>query len=273
MAIYALVMGFTASTAPVHYSEYGSGTAVLALHGAGVDHREIAGALEPMFNTLAGYRRLYPDLPGMGRTPAPPTMTSNDDVVHALLGFVDNAVGTAPFIVIGHSYGGYLARAIAHLRPDQAIGMAVICPVGEKPQPAPPHLALVQAALPDGLDAEAEAGFLEYFVVQTPEMLRKYQERVLPSHGLADEESLARILSQWHIHLDNTAPYPHPVLILLGRQDSTSGFVGPSRLLDEYPRATLAVLDGVGHALLHEKPEAAWPLIEDFLRRARERSA
>ena len=64
----------------MHYAEYGSGTPVLALHGAGFGHREIAGALEPIFSTVPGFRRLYPDLPGMGRTPAPgrsrATMTS-----------------------------------------------------------------------------------------------------------------------------------------------------------------------------------------------------
>jgi hypothetical protein len=40
-----------------------------ALHGGGVDHREIMGALEPLFAGRPGYRRVYPDLPGMGRTP------------------------------------------------------------------------------------------------------------------------------------------------------------------------------------------------------------
>ncbi len=54
---------------PVHYAQHGSGMPVLALHGAGVDHREIMAALEPLFANRPGYRRLYPDLPGMGRTP------------------------------------------------------------------------------------------------------------------------------------------------------------------------------------------------------------
>jgi len=53
---------------PVHYAEHGTGTPVLALHGGGVDHREIMGALEPLFAGRPGYRRVYPDLPGMGHT-------------------------------------------------------------------------------------------------------------------------------------------------------------------------------------------------------------
>jgi pimeloyl-ACP methyl ester carboxylesterase len=78
---------------PVHCAEYGNGMPVLALHGAGVDHRELAGALEPVFNEMPHYRRLYPDLPGMGLTPAPVTIASNDDVLDLLLGFIDHLIG------------------------------------------------------------------------------------------------------------------------------------------------------------------------------------
>jgi pimeloyl-ACP methyl ester carboxylesterase len=56
---------------PMHYVEYGEGLPVLTLHGAGVDHREVMGCLDPVFDAPPGYRRIYPDLPGMGRTPGP----------------------------------------------------------------------------------------------------------------------------------------------------------------------------------------------------------
>lgn len=89
-------MEVTDSGVPVHYAEYGSGTPVLALHGAGSDHREITGALEPIFSTAPGFRRLHPDLPGMGHTPAPRTITSNDDVLDIRLGLIGSTIGTAP---------------------------------------------------------------------------------------------------------------------------------------------------------------------------------
>ena len=98
---------------PVHYEERGRGTPVLALHGAGVDHREIMGALEPLFADRPGYRRIYPDLPGMGRTPAPDTIDSTDAVLDLLLGLVDAVIGEQAFLVVGHSSGGYLATMLA----------------------------------------------------------------------------------------------------------------------------------------------------------------
>jgi pimeloyl-ACP methyl ester carboxylesterase len=54
------VSRFKALDVPVHYVEHGDGTPVLVLHGANVDHREMTGALEPVFDGVDGYRRVYP---------------------------------------------------------------------------------------------------------------------------------------------------------------------------------------------------------------------
>ena len=261
------------SGVPVHYAEHGSGTPILALHGAGVDHREIAGALEPIFANVPGYRRLYPDLPGMGRTPAPEAIASNDDVVDLLLGLIASTIGDEPFLVIGQSYGGYLARAIATLRPDQAVGLALICPVGSQTRDVPQHEVLVSAAdLTGELDSDLEATYRSYFVVQTPETLRRFQEYVGPATSLVDESSLMRIFSQWELRdrPEAAKAYPHPVLVLAGRQDATAGHTGPSELIVHYPRATLAVLDRAGHALIHEQPHLVQALVADWLTRVRE---
>ena len=36
----------------------------------------------------------------------------------------------SPKYLIGESYGGYLARALVRERPDQVLGLALICPIG-----------------------------------------------------------------------------------------------------------------------------------------------
>ena len=259
---------------PVHCAEYGNGMPVLALHGAGVDHREVAGALEPVFSKIPNYRRLYPDLPGMGLTPAPGTITSNDDVLDLLLGFIHHVIRDEPFLLLGHSYGGYLARAIAALRPHPAVGLALICPVGAQTQDVPRHQVLVsQVDLPGGLDPDLEATYRDYFVVQTPETLRTFKDRVAPSARLVDKAGLSRVFARWELRDRPEAAdtYPHPVLVLAGRQDATAGYAGPQELAKHYPRATMAVLDHAGHALLHEQPELVQAHIAEWLQRIRER--
>lgn len=61
---------------------------LVALHGAGVDHREIEAAVEAVVPGT-GYRRIYPDLPGMGRATAA-GISGNDDVVTLLGDFIDH---------------------------------------------------------------------------------------------------------------------------------------------------------------------------------------
>jgi pimeloyl-ACP methyl ester carboxylesterase len=272
-ALYTIWMEIRVREVPVHYAECGGGMPVLALHGAGVDHREIAGALEPIFCNVPGFRRLYPDLPGMGLTPAPETITSNDDVLDILLSLIDSTIGDEPFLVIGQSYGGYLSRAIANRRPDQAVGLALICPVGAHTRDVPKHEVLVSSAdLPGELDSDLEATYRSYFVVQTTETLRRFREYVAPAISLVDESSLMRIFSHWELRdrPEAAKAYPHPVLVLAGRQDATAGHTGAWELIEHYPRATFAILDRAGHALLHEQPNLAQALVAESLTRVRE---
>jgi pimeloyl-ACP methyl ester carboxylesterase len=266
---------------PVHYSQHGAGTPVLALHGGNVDHREITGALEPVFAERPGYRRIYPDLPGMGRTPAPETIDSTDAVLDTLLGLVDDVIGEEAFLVVGHSYGGYLARAIANRRPGQVAGLALICSLaGEQVRgdERPEHVVLRAA---DGLDLDGTlepamaAEFRNYLVVQTPETLRRFQETVAPGVALADQAALERIFARWQLR---TAPeqapaYTNPTLILAGRQDATVGYAGSWRLLEHYPRATFAVLDRAGHGLPREQVGLVTALMAEWLDRVSEHRA
>ena len=268
----------TVGGVPVHYAQHGSGTPVLALHGAGVDHREIMVALEPLFADRPGYRRVYPDLPGMGRTPAPEAVDSNDAVVELLLGLVDAVVGKEAFLLVGQSYGGYLARAIANRRPGQVAGLALVCAVGEGGEEVPEHVVLHAAAdldLDGALEPEQRAGFRDYLVVQTPATLRRYRETVAPAAGLTDTAALGRISARWELHPppEQGPPFPNPTLILAGRQDATAGYAGLWRLLEHYPRATFAVLDRAGHALLHEQVGLATSLLAEWLDRVGEHSA
>ena len=248
----------------MHYVEHGEGLPLLALHGAGVDHREVMACLEPTLAALTGYRRIYPDLPGMGRTPAPATIASADDVLEVLLTFLDAVIGDQPLLLAGHSAGGYYAQAIATRRPEQVVGLALLCPLLPGIHDVPEHEVVV------GSGAIGNSEFRDYFTVQTAETLQRYERYVEPAANLADQSALARIGERWEL---TARPQPGaanrcPTLIVTGRQDSAVGYSRAWELLDQYPRATFAVLDAAGHALPHEQPELLRALVTEWLDRA-----
>ena len=105
---------------------------MLVLHGAGVDHREAEACFEPALGGVTGLRRIYPDLPGMGRTAAPASMRSADDVLDTLLDFADEVTGGSAHLLIGHSAGAYYAQAIASKRPARVAGLALVCPLSRE---------------------------------------------------------------------------------------------------------------------------------------------
>jgi pimeloyl-ACP methyl ester carboxylesterase len=209
-----------------------------------------------------GYRRIYPDLPGMGRTPAPESLRSGDDILDTLLGFTDEVAGSEDVRVVGHSAGAYFAQGIAARRPDRVAGLALVCPLLAGVRDIPEHRAVIAT------EELGDEGFRSYFVVQTPAMLDRYQRYVAPAIPLADQAAMERIGERWELDATEGPAYPGPTLIVAGRQDSTVGYAAAAGLLDYYPRATLAVLDGAGHALPHEQPRLLAGLLDDWLARS-----
>ncbi|RYP88069.1 alpha/beta hydrolase [Nocardioides guangzhouensis] len=246
----------------VYRVEHGDGRPVLVLHGAGVDHREAEACFEPALGAREGYRRIYPDLPGTGRTPAPESVRSADDVLSVLLDLAAEVAPTERLLVVGHSAGAYYAQGMAARRPDRVAGLALVCPLLAGVRDVPGHHPVVAAE--DLGDQE----FRDYFVVQTPAMLERYERFVAPGAALADQAAMARIGERWELAPAEGPPYEGPTLVVAGRLDSVVGHAAAEDLLDHYPRCTLAVLDGAGHALPHEQPQLLAALLDDWMRRS-----
>jgi pimeloyl-ACP methyl ester carboxylesterase len=255
----------------VHFVEIGAGTPVLAIHGWTPDHRLMLGCLEPVFATRPGYRRLYPDLPGMGRSPAG-DVASADDLLAALEEFVDAQIGSEPFLLAGQSYGGYLARALAHRRPGQVAGLALSCPTGKFLRRSESTVPELEVRWPDagveGLDPVLAEEFLPMAVVQTPEVVRRFADEVLAGLQVADREAMARIQRRWDLSEGpELGVFERPALFLTGRQDNITGYADVYALLPHYPHASFAVLDTAGHNLQIEQPVLFGALVGEWLDR------
>lgn len=263
----------------VHYIERGPATGdaertVVLLHGFPVDHRIMTGCFEPVFESRAGWRRLYLDLPGMGRTVAPESVRGTDDVFAVVQAAVRQLVPEGRFAICGESYGGYLARGLVAADPELVTGVALVCPmvVAEHPRrDVDEHVVLVRdafaAALPGGTD------FDEVAVVQTQATYGRTQREVVTGLDIADPAAVERIRASFAgtFPMEAGAPkYSGPTLFFLGRQDSSTGFRDAWRILEHYPRATFAVLDRAGHNAQIEQPAVFDALVHEWLDRVEE---
>ncbi|MFD7310043.1 alpha/beta fold hydrolase [Promicromonospora sp. NPDC059942] len=264
----------------VHYVEHGPQagegvrTAVL-VHGFPVDHRLMTAAFEPVLAGRQGWRRLYVDLPGMGRTAAP-DVASSDDVFRILRGAVAALVPEGPYAVVGQSYGGYLARGLAAADPDRVAGLAAVVTLVEprhelrrlpERQVLVRDRALAERVGEEALDAE------DVLVVQTEETWARSRQEVDPGLAAADPAAVARIEASYAGTFPvEPAPFEKPVLIAVGRQDSMTGYRDAWDLLEHYPRATFAVLDRAGHSLHIEQRGLFEALVGEWLDRVEEAS-
>lgn len=260
----------------IFYEDVGTGRPILLLHGWPLDHRHMANDMEPVFVKRSGWRRIYPDLPGMGRTQGIDGIINQDQVLDLLIDFMDLIAPSERFVVGGTSYGGYLARGLVHHRGAQIDGLMLNVPSVETdetkkylPSPVVVHEnAAFLAALTS--DEQEVRGFI---VAQSLELLEEFRTVFKPAFALADHAFLERLDKNYAFSFDVnalTAPFRAPALFLTGRHDKVCGYREAYLLLDSYPRASFVILDRAGHMLASEQKTLFRALSNEWLDRVEE---
>ncbi|MHB8060311.1 MAG: alpha/beta fold hydrolase [Gaiellaceae bacterium] len=255
------------------YEDIGSGRPLLVLHGWPLDHRHVAADMEPLFAERSGWRRIYPDLPGFGRTAAPEWLESQDQMLDLVGEFMDTVAPNQRFALAGTSWGGYLARGLMRRRGEDIDGLLL----------SVPHFATDErrGALPERRVLREDGEFLaalqpgeesarEIVVMQSMEVLEDQRRSILPAIPLHDEAFGERMDEHFSFPLELPQPFPAPALIVTGRFDQACGYEDAYRVLPDFPRATFAVLDCAGHALPMERKGPFHALAADWLDRVEE---
>lgn len=262
----------------VYYEEYGEGKPILIVHGFTPDHRLMSGCMEPIFEKKAGYRRVYPDLPGMGRTKGEDWIESTDQVLDILIDFIHQVIPEGNFILAGESYGGYLVRGIAARMRERVDGILFLCPmiVSDNAKRVVPEFKVIARDEKLLARLEEDDGFLSINVVQTEEVWKRYMEEVDSGLNMADRGFLDRLFHHaYGFSFDVDAllgRFEKSVLFLMGKQDNVVGYHDAYKLIENYPRATYALLDRAGHNLQIEQPGLFNCLVVEWLDRVEEYS-
>ncbi|OGU57055.1 MAG: 2-hydroxy-6-oxo-6-phenylhexa-2,4-dienoate hydrolase [Ignavibacteria bacterium RBG_13_36_8] len=259
----------------VYYEVFGHGQPILMIHGYSVDHRLMEGCMEPAFTDDTAWKRIYFDQPGMGHTEAKPWIKNANDMLDIILGFTEAVIPEEHFLVAGESYGGLLARGIVFKKHDLVDGVLLICPCiypDFKKRTVPEMSVLFQEKNFTSTLSEKDAElFNELAVVQNERIWKKYQDEVLSGINIADNEFLNRYRQDGYSYSFNVDEinftFDKPSLILVGRQDPVAGYRDAWQIIENYPRATFAVLDMAGHGLQIEQEELFTQLVKEWLKR------
>lgn len=256
----------------MHVVERGSGVPLVLLHGFSVDHRLLL-PLDPLIEAAGGWRRLYFDLPGHGESPAG-DVSSAEDVVLAVTAEIRDRIGDEPFAVLGNSFGGMLARRLAHDFRSRVLGLATIAAVfvadhSKRTVPERTVLSEDAAVLRELGDVGSE--YAEMAVVHTRENAQAFLEYAHPGLAAADQQALDRISERYALSAEpedaSPAPFTQPSLFITARQDQVVGYDDAWARIEHYPRATFAVFDAGGHNVHLDRSAAVFALLGDWLER------
>jgi pimeloyl-ACP methyl ester carboxylesterase len=261
----------------MYFEVRGEGHPILMIHGFRLDSAVMRGCMEPIFEFRKGWKRIYVDLPGMGRSPRIDGLSDSDGMLDALMRFIDSVLPDEPFAVAGNSYGGYLARAVMRERMPDVRGLLLVCPLIVAPpsrRKVPKHRILLEEEGILDKAGESALAFAEEGVILNENTLERFRSDVMPGLGSGDQAFLADFFENGYELSFDVDQLPHPfhspALVLAGRQDSSVGYSDALRIMDNLPRGTFAVLDRAGHNLQFEQVGLFDALVGEWLDRAEE---
>jgi Predicted hydrolases or acyltransferases (alpha/beta hydrolase superfamily) len=254
----------------IYYEIYGEGTPILMLHGSGPDHRLMKGCMEPVFQSVdRNWKRIYFDLPGMGKTKGEEWICGCDTLLELIYDFVEAVIPNQHYVLAGESFGGYLARGMIYQKPSVVDGLLLICPAvgGEV---AKFQVLEQDDAFLNTLSEEDRKAFEAEGInsIRNERVWNRYKEEVLPALQLADYAYMKKSHGGFSFHEDELEkPFEKPTLMLAGRQDSIVGYQGLWNILPNYPRASFVLLDKAAHALQVEQDVLFTETVKEWLNR------
>ena len=181
----------------IHYEVFGEGKPLIVLPGWGMNSCKAAHRIEPYFQQRGGWKRIYIDPPGHGKTSGKDWITNQDEMLEVILACLDKLTAGKRFCLLGISLGAYLVRGIMQHRAALADGIAMLVPgiiAEDEKRKVPPYKVLVEEpTLREDLSPE-EALIYNASVVRTGKWL-EYLRTIpqVPEQENGDPEFLAKI--------------------------------------------------------------------------------
>lgn len=235
----------------------GEGPALLFAPSFGRSARDFG----PLAEALAtrGYRVLLPEPRGIAPTTAPADGVTQDRLADDLAAAADFAEA-GPVVAVGHAFGNRLVRTLAHRHPAKVRALVLMAAGGSRPIAAPIRAALetcFDLDLPDAVRLAAVR--IAFFARGNDPAV--WRGGWFPEAAGAQMRAADAVLDgAW------TRAGERPIFILQPAEDAVAPPAAAAELAAclGTVRAVVTV-DGAGHALLPERPEAVEHAMVSFL--------
>ncbi len=261
----------------INYDEIGEGRPILMLHSGYADHRHMKSCMEPLFKNRPGWKRIYFDYPGHGKTADEEWITSLEDVLNIVLEFIDKIIPDQNFTIASMSRGGYLSRGLLYHKSNLIDGLLMDVPstIEAGSESRLPSYSTLKRDIGFETELKDEEAWIfnSIIVVHNRKVLNRVRKDFFPAFELADDTHHKKIIENFKFSFDiDSTPesFDKPVLILVGRQDSIVGYRDAWNIIDQFPRASFVVLDKAGHFLQVEQSQLFNVLANEWLDRVEE---
>ena len=247
-------MEFTIKNTQVYYEFYGEGLPIINLHGFMLDHRVLKGCMEPIFTKRNNFKRIYFDLPGMGKTKAESWIKNSDHMLELSIEFIKKINPNQIYLIVSESYGSYLARGIIYKEPKYLEGALFICPVIKAEQN--------KRSLPNNGITISQPN------IETSDRYKKEIQSAIEVANSVFLDEFLKVGYPFSFNVDKKIKkFEKPSLFLLGKQDLVVGYQDAWDIVKNYPHATFAILDHAGHNLQIEQEEFFNLFVNEWLDR------
>lgn len=241
-----------AATIQTNYHDIGHGDPVILIHGSGPGVTAFANWRLTMPALATQFRVIAPDMVGFGFTERPKDYQYNmENWVTHIVGFMD-ALGLPAAHLVGNSFGGALALALAIRHPERVKKLVLMGSVGV-PFPITKGLDAVWGYTPS---IERMRELLDIFaydrtLVNDELAKMRYEASIRPGFQEAFAAMFPAPRQQWVDAM--TSPQaaiqalPHETMIVHGREDQVIPLSNAYQLLEWIPKAQLHVFGQCGH--------------------------
>lgn len=254
-----------------NYHDVGDGDPVILLHGSGPGVSAWANWRLVLQNLASDFRLLAPDLAGFGYSVTPKEMTHTRQTwLDQIVSFLD-ALELDRVHVIGNSFGGSMALALAIAHPERVKRMVLMGAVGV-PFELTPGLDAVWGYEPsfDNMQAIMRIFAYDQSLIGDALVQMRYEASMRPGMQEAYSSMFPAPRQRWvdamaHEEKDIRA-LPHPTLMIHGRDDKVIPPSTSLTLLDWIDNSQLHIFGRCGHWSQIEHTDAFNRTVAGFLK-------